>query len=155
MATDLPPPTETRVTAADTQLQQQVVTTSPPTTLLVWDSHGGQHYLMPDPIVSARVEQQFRALAQEWYIDTMPLSSYIEKVLHPAYQKILVLGRRVVPFIMDEIRDMPNDWFWALRMLTDADPVKPEEAGNMQAMANAWLSWWEQDGVTWREQHGL
>ena len=155
MAIDLPPSTETVVTPAETQLQQQVVTTLPPPTLLVWDSQGGQHYLVPDAIVLAEVERKFRTLAEEWYVDTMPLSSYIERILHPAYQRILVLGKGVVPFIMDEIRDMPNDWFWALRILTDADPVKAEEAGNMQRMADAWLQWWEQEGPVWRRQHGL
>jgi hypothetical protein len=155
MPTELPPPTEIRITPAETQLQQQVVTTPPPPTLLIWDSHGGQHYLVTDAMVSAEVEQKFRALAEEWYMDTMPLSSYVEKILHPAYQKILVLGTDAVPFIMDEIRDMPNDWFWALRMLTDADPVRSEEAGNMQIMTSAWLHWWEHEGRTWRLEHGL
>lgn len=102
------------------------------------------------------LEIRFRELAEQWYMDTMPLSSYIEKILHPAYQKILVLGKGVVPFIMDEIRDMPNDWFWALRMLTDVDdPVTSEEAGNMQAMANAWLHWWDKEGPNWRAQNSL
>jgi hypothetical protein len=94
-------------------------------------------------------------MAERWYLDTMPLSSYVERILHPAYQKILVLGKRTVPLIMDEIRDMPNDWFWALRMLTDVDPVEAGDAGNMQAMANAWLRWWEVSGPEWQQRNGL
>ena len=107
------------------------------------------------PEVLPQIEAKFRALAEEWYMDTMPLSAYIEKILHPAYQKILVLGKGAVPFIMGELRDMPNDWFWALRILTEADPVKAEETGNMQSMADAWLHWWEVDGAGWRQQNGL
>jgi hypothetical protein len=101
------------------------------------------------------LETKFRELAETWYMETMPLSSYIEKILHPSYQKILVLGRGVVPLIMNELRDMPNDWFWALRILTDTDPVKPEQAGDMQAMADAWLNWWEHYGPMWREHNQI
>lgn len=145
MAIDYPP-TETRITPAETQLQQQVVTTSPPPTLLVWDSQAARHYLVPDAMVSAEVEQRFRELAEIWYTDTLVLSSYFEKILHPAYQKILTLGKPVIPFILAELQDMPNDWFWALRLLSDDDPVKPEQAGDMQAMADAWIQWGREEG---------
>ena len=114
---------------------------------------GTGHWTLYRPAITP-LEQEFRVLAEEWYMDTMPLSSYLEKILHPSYQKILVLGRGVVPFIMNELRDMPNDWFWALRMLTDADPVEPDQAGDMQAMTNAWLYWWENEGSTW-QAHNL
>jgi hypothetical protein len=139
-------PTETRVTPAETQLEQQVVTTSPPPTLLVWDSQGGQHYLVPDAMVSAEAEQTFRMHAERWYLDTLILSSYFEKILHPDYQKILTLGTDAIPLILRELEDMPNDWFWALRVLTDADPVRPEQAGDMQAMADAWIEWGKAEG---------
>jgi hypothetical protein len=99
------------------------------------------------------LEAKFRKLAEEWYVETMPLSSYLEKILHPSYQRILTLGPKVVPLIMAELRDMPNDWFWALRVLTEVDPVEAGEAGNMRAMANAWLRWWEQDGLSWRQEN--
>jgi hypothetical protein len=140
------PPIETRITPAETQLQQQVVTTSLQPTLLVWDSHGGQHYLMADPMVAAQVEQTFRMHAERWYLDTLILSSYFEKILHPDYQRILTLGIDAVPLILRELEDMPNDWFWALRVLTDADPVRPEQAGDMQAMADAWIEWGKVEG---------
>jgi hypothetical protein len=68
-------------------------------------------------------------------------SSYFDKILHPAYQKILTLGKAAVPFILRELQDMPNDWFWALRVITDEDPTTPEQAGDMEAMARAWLEW--------------
>ncbi|MDT7777667.1 MAG: hypothetical protein QOC99_179 [Acidobacteriota bacterium] len=95
---------------------------------------------------TAEVEKQFRVLAEQWYIETMPLSSYFEKILHPAYQKLLTLGEAAVPFILRELEDEPNDWFWALRIITDADPVTAEQAGDMEAMAEAWLRWGRENG---------
>jgi hypothetical protein len=94
---------------------------------------------------SNEAEQRFNALAEEWYLDTLMTSSYYEKILHPAYQKILRLDEAAIPLILRELEAMPNDWFWALRILTDDDPVKPEQTGDMQAMAEAWLAWGRQE----------
>jgi hypothetical protein len=91
--------------------------------------------------VSAEVEQKFRAHAERWYLDTLLTSSYYEKILHPAYQKILTLDQDAVPLILRELQTMPNDWFWALRIITEADPVTPDQAGDMQAMTDAWIQW--------------
>lgn len=98
------------------------------------------------------IEREFCSLAETWYIETMPLSSYVEKVLHPAYLRIIGLGRSVVPLIMNELRDMPHDWFLALRAITGKDPVNPEDAGNLPKMAESWLHWWEQEGCRWLAQ---
>lgn len=95
---------------------------------------------------AAEVEHKFRVLAEQWYIETMLLSSYIEKILHPAYQKILTLNEAAIPLILRELQDEPNDWFWALRIITDDDPVRPEDAGDMTAMADAWLKWGRSKG---------
>lgn len=96
--------------------------------------------------VEPTIEQKFRTLAEQWYIGTMFRSSYLDKILHPAYQKILTLGEAAVPFILRELQDAPSDWFWALRFLTDADPTTPEQAGDMEAMSAAWLDWGREKG---------
>ena len=103
-------------------------------------------------VVNPETETIFRECAETWYLETMPLSSYIEKILHPAYQRIIGLGRDAVPLIMNELRDMPHDWFWALRAITGKDPVSPENAGDLTRMANIWLQWWEQEGRQWWER---
>lgn len=91
-------------------------------------------------------EQKFRTLAEQWYLDTLLTSSYYEKILHPAYQKILTLNQNAIPLILRELEAMPNDWFWALRVLSDADPVTADQAGDMQAMAEAWITWGRDKG---------
>jgi hypothetical protein len=100
---------------------------------------------IPCEVVS-EVETRFRALAEQWYMETMFVSTYLDKILHPAYQKILTLGEAAIPFILRELQDVPNDWFWALRIISNDDPVKPEQAGDMDAMAEAWLSWGREKG---------
>jgi hypothetical protein len=58
------------------------------------------------------------------------------------------MGKGVVPFIISELRadgEEPDHWFWALRILTDVDPVRPEDRGDIVKMANAWLEWAEKE----------
>ena len=99
------------------------------------------------PRVDSQVEQEFRSLAETWYLDTLVLSSYFEKILHPSYQRILTLGDGAITLILRELQYMPNDWFWALRILAHgADPVRAEQAGDLEAMADAWLEWGRSEG---------
>jgi hypothetical protein len=43
--------------------------------------------------------------------------------------------------LKDLYENGPNDWFWALTAITDANPISAEMAGNMAAMTEAWLQW--------------
>ena len=47
-----------------------------------------------------------------------------------------------MPLILkDLVENGPNDWFWALHVLTDANPITLTIAGNMKAMTEAWITW--------------
>lgn len=155
--TDLPPPPQPsdRLTVADTYQEQRVSPVShlDLPSLTVTLVYSGDSAISPMSKVSSELEEEFRTLAEEWYMETMPLSSYIEKILHPAYQRILVLGKPAVPLIINELRDMPNDWFWALRIITRRDPVDSSIAGRLDLMAEAWIKWWEQEDPTLWAQH--
>ncbi len=59
----------------------------------------------------------------------------------PPYQKIIGMGPEAVPLILEELRRHPGYWFWALRMITDEDPVPKEVRGNMEKMIEAWVGW--------------
>lgn len=90
---------------------------------------------------SSQTEAEFNALAEQWYRETLHCSGYLEVVLHPAYQRIIGLGKDAIPFILRELQDEPLEWFWALRALTGEDPTTPEMAGKRDEMAKAWLVW--------------
>jgi hypothetical protein len=66
--------------------------------------------------------------------------------MHPAYQQIIGMGEDVIPLILWELEKTPNHWFWALRAISDEDPVKPEERGNIHKMAQSWLKWGKEHG---------
>ena len=91
-------------------------------------------------------ECAFSALADEWRRETAPLSSVTDVVLHPAYQRIIGMGRRALPFILAELARQPDHWFWALRAITGENPVTDDDAGNLLQMRDAWLRLGRQRG---------
>ncbi|MCI0378895.1 MAG: hypothetical protein L0215_14910 [Gemmataceae bacterium] len=92
-------------------------------------------------------EQRFKNLASVWKRDTRLLSNVTTKAMHPAYQKIIAMGEVAVPFMLRDLADNgPEDWFWALHVITDANPITEEIAGNMAAMTEAWLQWGNKAG---------
>lgn len=95
---------------------------------------------------SARIEKEFNELAEQWYLETLHSSGYLDKVLHPAYQRIIGLGKDVIPFILGELQDASGEWFWALRALTGEDPTNLDQSGKKDEMAQAWLNWGKENG---------
>jgi uncharacterized protein (DUF433 family) len=90
--------------------------------------------------------QQFRDLAQQWKDATEYCSSTTEISMHPAYQRIIGMGERALPLIVEELRHEPDHWFWALKAITGNDPVAPSDRGDLQLMTQAWLNWAGQHG---------
>lgn len=91
----------------------------------------------PQPLET--VEERFRRLAANWRAETAYLSSSTEMFEHPAYREIIELGQDVVPLLLRDLEKEPDHWFWALMVITSANPVSPADAGNLDRMAEAWL----------------
>jgi hypothetical protein len=84
---------------------------------------------------------RFHRLAQRWKQETAHVSNIAKKALHPAYQEIIGMGKSVMPLLLAELRNDPDDWFWALHAISGASPVPAESRGNLRAMVDAWLKW--------------
>ena len=91
----------------------------------------------------------FEALASEWKEQVGGSSFVAEKTNHPAYQKIIEMGSVVVPFILRELEQKPTHWFEALKAITGANPIQPEQRGRTKQMAQAWLNWGREQGYEW------
>jgi hypothetical protein len=96
----------------------------------------------PQPAVQqpTELEQLFTELAREWRAETAVHSSVTKKAMHPAYQRIIGMGPAVIPLILRDLEREPDHWFWALTALTGEDPIPPEDAGDIDKMAQAWLA---------------
>ncbi|MEC4818386.1 MAG: hypothetical protein SAK29_34710 [Scytonema sp. PMC 1069.18] len=105
-------------------------------------------YLHP-VIETAQIETMFLELAEQWRRETGMLSVVTKISMHPAYQRIIGMGQPVVPLIMRELEREPDHWFWALSAITGANPVKPEQRGRLNQMAQAWIEWGRANGYRW------
>lgn len=90
--------------------------------------------------IDEALEITFQELADTWRRETAMLSSITMKSIHPAYQRIIGMGSRVLPLIFRELESTPGHWFWALTFITGEDPVPPEDAGDIKKMTDAWIS---------------
>jgi len=99
-------------------------------------------------VTGSSVSRRFRRLAERWRRDTLFTSSIHEMVMNKNYQQIIGLGRPAVPLILEEMRHRPDFWFWALRSITGADPVRKDMAGNLERMTDAWLRWGRRNGFS-------
>lgn len=105
------------------------------------------HYCVP--ITRPPIEQIFNCLSKVWYEETALSSSITDIVNHPAYQKIISFGPDILPYIFRELERQSSHWFWALKSITGANPIKPEQRGKVKEMADSWLKWGKDNGYTW------
>ena len=99
-----------------------------------------------EPLSRQTAEQKFYSLAERWRSETRYVSSINQICMHPAYQEIIGMGKEALPFLIRELRSDPYYWFWALKAIAAADPVKPEDRGQIKKMSEAWLKWAEEEG---------
>ena len=108
--------------------------------------HGKRVYV--SSIRTTSVTTEFRALVERWRKETLNSSDIRHIVEHDAYQRIVSLGWPVVALILSDLRKEPDFWFEALTKITGEDPIidRPEIYGDIQAMADCWLEWGENNG---------
>ncbi len=92
------------------------------------------------------LEEKFRDHAARWERETGYLSSTPKKILHESYQAIMAMGPDVVPILLRDLQTTQRSWFWALRHLTGADPIPPEDRGRLDKMIAAWAAWGKKEG---------
>jgi len=74
------------------------------------------------------------------------LSFIRQKAMHPAYQKIIGMGKEALPFIFREMQNRRGDWFWALEALVEEHEQPPARQDNFNAAMAVWLKWGEDNG---------
>ena len=87
------------------------------------------------------LREQFEALAADWKEQSKYLSFTDRMAMLRPYQRIIGLGRPVVPLILEDLQREPDFWFWALEAITGENPVPPGTNGDVRKMREAWLEW--------------
>ena len=94
----------------------------------------------------AGLEERFARLVAQWKSTRGHSSKLQEMALNPSYQQIIGLGEPVVPLLLEEMRERPDQWDWALRAITGADPVPRDAWGRLNEIAAAWVAWGQEKG---------
>lgn len=96
---------------------------------------------------AADIKDLFEDLKNEWKSKSRYMSNSAQMATVWEYQQIIGLGPQVVPFILAELQRETDHWFWALEAIAGVNPVKLEDAGNVDRMAAAWSEWGQREGL--------
>jgi hypothetical protein len=102
---------------------------------------------VPDSTSDKALRLKFNRLARQWKEQTEFMSSSDAMVAHPAYQSVIGMGPAALPLLLEELERDPDHWFWALKAISEEDPVPAESRGNVQEMTRAWLGWGREKGL--------
>jgi hypothetical protein len=103
-----------------------------------------------ETLTADELRTTFEELAEAWRNRTR-YQSFIQKlVTAPEYQRIIGLGRPVVPLLLRDLEREPEFWFWALECITGENPVPESALGDIDAMSAAWVDWGYRHGVLGR-----
>lgn len=98
-----------------------------------------------DPDV-ASIEEKFAVLANRWHDETDFLSSPSRITGNDTYLQIISMGKRVIPLILEDLKERGGHWYRALRILSGEDPVPIEARGDVEQMKRTWLKWGRERG---------
>lgn len=98
------------------------------------------------------LKQRFKELARQINEDPriMYSSGFIETEQNPAYQELVSMDRKILPFVFEEI-EKGCHWHWfmlARAILVDELPKIPEESrGRLAAIRKIYLKWARENGL--------
>ena len=91
-----------------------------------------------------RLRREFENLAEQWLRETRHLSVVAKKVTHPAYLRIIGMGKPALPLILDMLQRRPAHWFTALRAIANIDFPGHDVTPSMYR--EQWLEWGRKRG---------
>jgi len=98
------------------------------------------------------LDRKFRELAETWRRETAFFSFAQQRVVHPAYQRIIGMGWAAVPLILGELARQPEHWLWALQAITGEEPARGTDT--LEEAVAAWLRWGRERGLLSDGQRG-
>ena len=90
--------------------------------------------------------RRFLRLRDQWKKETMFASSSTVIYRNDAYQKIIGLGIRSIPWIIRDLKKTNAHWFNALFNITGENPINHNHSGVVPKMAEDWIKWAEKKG---------
>ena len=92
----------------------------------------------------SNIKSEFENLVKIWKKATAHYSFIRQKIVHPAYLRIIGLGESAIPFILEELTKRPSSsWFPALEAISGKDVA--HEAKSIDEAIQGWLNWGKQE----------
>jgi hypothetical protein len=82
---------------------------------------------------------EFASLVTQWKEETFPISSLTKKYSHPAYVRIMAMGKEGIGLVLRELQTSGGRWFYALKFM--AGKNISEGIDNFDDAKAAWLEW--------------
>ncbi len=107
------------------------------------DARQGKSEVKED-VEARRLFERFYA---EWDRDTANVSNVTKVITHRAYYRIIALGKRALPFILESLAGGHGPWFVALDAIVgDDSEILPEHRNNARQLREDWLAWGRKNG---------
>lgn len=97
--------------------------------------------LLKEPKLANDLEKEFNERADRWEKKTGFHSSPVIRFMHDDYQSIMAKGESIIPHILNRLKARPDDWFWALKHITNFDAAADAKANSFNSAIEAWLNW--------------
>lgn len=91
------------------------------------------------------VARLFSELAEEWRESTALESNLERIILNSSYQRIIGLGPEALPYILKDLDETRDHWFWALMAIVGEDRAAGQTS--VGAAVEAWLAWGRSTGI--------
>ena len=85
--------------------------------------------------------EKFSRLASRWHNETDFLSSPSRITNNDIYMEIISMGSAIIPLILQDLKARGGDWYRALRILSNENPILEESRGDVEQIKSAWLQW--------------
>jgi hypothetical protein len=83
--------------------------------------------------------EEFPNLVRQWKEETFFISSLGKQFTHPAYVRIMAMGKEGIPLVLREMQNSQDNWFYALKFMAGKDIAAGIE--NFEDAKAAWLEW--------------
>jgi hypothetical protein len=88
-------------------------------------------------------KSEFENLVKVWKKATQHYSFLRQKIVHPAYLRIVGMGEKAIPLILEELKKHPSaSWFPALEAISGNDAAPA--AKSIDEAIQSWLNWGKQ-----------
>jgi hypothetical protein len=85
------------------------------------------------------IATDFKTYADKWWSETRILSSIQGKIFNQHYQRIIGMGKPVLPFIFADLKRRGGQWYWALECITGDNPAAT--AATLDEARSLWLEY--------------